>query len=102
MTASVETMVRKNDHWTSKEAAFSISENTLNDLEDIILFALTHKPMADHELVEHLTGYTKVTPQRIRTVRKYLTVFGLVELSELEPRLTPSGHNALVYQGVRS
>lgn len=98
MSASVETMVRRSDWQTSYDAAASINENMLNDLEDIIKFTLRH-PWADHELVDIIAPYAKVTPQRIRTVRNYLALAGQVEFTGFY-RLTPARRKAMVWQAV--
>ena len=98
MSASVETMVRRSDWSTSYDAAASINENMLNDLEDIIKFTL-RTPMADHELVAIVADYARVTPQRIRTIRNYLTLAGQVEFTGVY-RLTPARRKAMVWQAV--
>ena len=97
MTASVERMVRSRDADTSWEAAASISPDVLNELESFVMVSLRELPQADHELVAsaHWGGF-RVTPQRIRTVRKYLELAGFVEASGLF-HLTPSGRRAQVW-----
>jgi hypothetical protein len=98
MTASIETMVRRSDWQTSYDAAASINENMLNDLEDIIKFTL-RTPLADHELVAIVADYARVTPQRIRTIRNYLTLAGQVEFTGMY-HLTPARRKAMVWQAV--
>lgn len=102
MTASLEQMVRSRDPETSWDAAASISEDTLNELESFILVALREQPMADHELVEYAAFHFKflVSPQRIRTLRKYLELGGFVEWNGGHHR-TPSGRLTRVWQAVQ-
>lgn len=102
MTASLEQMVRSRDPQTSWDAAASISDDVLNELESFIVSSLRELPMADHELVEHAVWNFKflVSPQRIRTVRKYLELGGFVEWNGGHHR-TGSGRLARVFQATR-
>lgn len=98
MSASIETMVRRSDWQTSYDAAASINENMLNDLEDIIKFTL-RTPLADHELVAIIAPSAHVTPQRIRTLRSCLALAGMVEFTGYYHR-TETGRRTKVWQAV--
>lgn len=97
MTASLEQMVRSRDADTSWEAAASISPDVLNELESFVMVSLRESPKADHELVvdARSAGFL-VTPQRVRTVRKYLELAGFVEATGFF-HLTDTGRRAQVW-----
>jgi hypothetical protein len=99
VTRSLETMTRTWDPSTSHDAAQSISPEDLNDLEDTILFTLQHAKLADHELVAIVAPVAHVTPQRVRTIRNYLALAGMVEPTGMY-HLTESGRKAMVWQAV--
>lgn len=97
MSASLETTVRSRDPESSYEAAVSISPDVLNELESFVMVSLREFPKADHELVvDARSAGFRVTPQRVRTVRKYLELAGFVEATGFF-HLTDTGRRAQVW-----
>jgi hypothetical protein len=96
-------LVRRTDPRTSVDAADSITEETVADSKDEVLYLLaSYGPMADHELVakhERETylhpEYRRYSQQRLRTARNELTVQGKV--SDVGGTLTPSGRHAIIW-----
>lgn len=97
MISNLERYARSRDADTSWDAAASISEDTLNELESFVMVSLREFPKADHELVaDARSAGFGVTPQRVRTVRNGLVLAGFVEASGLF-HLTETGRRAQVW-----
>ena len=92
---------RRTDPRTSHDAADSITEETLFNGQDEVLFLLGEQPSAHHELVarhQHdarLFGYRPLSESRIRTACKELVEKGLVHA--IGGTLTPSGRHAYIW-----
>ena len=102
MTIHLPRLVRRTDPATSVDAADSITEETLADSKDEVLYLLaSYGPLADHELIEHhgrevrLFGVRQWSPSRLRTARNELQVQGKVR--EVGGTKTPSGRHAILW-----
>lgn len=103
---SLERMVRSRDPETSWDAAESISDATLSELQSWVLVQLREDPRADHELVIAAQEawwrgeLPQVSGQRVRTSRKYLELAGMVRATGYF-HLTESKRRAQVWEVVK-